>query len=171
MAVSPERPHVGQLSPFSPQVVGSQARILYSDQKGRVAIAMAFNQAIARGKIKVGCPVLGRGSPASPPGQPRPGREEARPQTQALATRSLLCDFGQSGALSEPLIRKEAPVTSKRGFPTSVSCGFVINCPFQTMTTFPAFPHFPPGQRCPPRSVHAHFLLRCYSAGRAETAS
>ncbi|KAK1337638.1 LOW QUALITY PROTEIN: hypothetical protein QTO34_002271 [Cnephaeus nilssonii] len=32
-------------------VVGSQARILYSDQKGRVAIA-AFNQAIAQGKIK-----------------------------------------------------------------------------------------------------------------------
>lgn len=33
-------------------VVGSQARILYSDQKGRVAIAVAFNQAIAQGKIK-----------------------------------------------------------------------------------------------------------------------
>ncbi|XP_058144826.1 urocanate hydratase isoform X1 [Dasypus novemcinctus] len=33
-------------------VVGSQARILYSDQRGRVAIAMAINQAIARGKIK-----------------------------------------------------------------------------------------------------------------------
>ncbi|XP_053454478.1 urocanate hydratase isoform X3 [Nycticebus coucang] len=33
-------------------VVGSQARILYSDQKGRVAIAVAINQAIARGKIK-----------------------------------------------------------------------------------------------------------------------
>lgn len=35
------------------QVVGSQARILYSDQKGRVAIAVAINQAIASGKIKV----------------------------------------------------------------------------------------------------------------------
>ncbi|XP_035865285.1 urocanate hydratase isoform X5 [Phyllostomus discolor] len=33
-------------------VVGSQARILYSDQKGRVAMAVAFNQAIAHGKIK-----------------------------------------------------------------------------------------------------------------------
>ncbi|XP_004581413.2 urocanate hydratase [Ochotona princeps] len=33
-------------------VVGSQARILYSDQKGRIAIAVAINQAIARGKIK-----------------------------------------------------------------------------------------------------------------------
>ncbi|XP_063116265.1 urocanate hydratase [Cavia porcellus] len=33
-------------------VVGSQARILYSDQKGRVAIAVAINQAIANGKIK-----------------------------------------------------------------------------------------------------------------------
>ncbi|KAI4532602.1 hypothetical protein MG293_017867 [Ovis ammon polii] len=33
-------------------VVGSQARILYSDQKGRVAIALAFNQAIARGELK-----------------------------------------------------------------------------------------------------------------------
>lgn len=33
-------------------VVGSQARILYSDQKGRVAIAVAFNQAIARGELK-----------------------------------------------------------------------------------------------------------------------
>jgi hypothetical protein len=33
--------------------VGSQARILYSDQKGRVAIAVAINQAIASGKIKV----------------------------------------------------------------------------------------------------------------------
>lgn len=33
-------------------VVGSQARILYSDQKGRVAIALAFNQAIADKRIK-----------------------------------------------------------------------------------------------------------------------
>ncbi|XP_048462618.1 urocanate hydratase [Rhincodon typus] len=33
-------------------VVGSQARILYSDQKGRVKIAVAINQAIAAGKIK-----------------------------------------------------------------------------------------------------------------------
>ena len=33
-------------------VVGSQARILYSDQKGRVAIALAFNEAIASKKIK-----------------------------------------------------------------------------------------------------------------------
>ncbi|XP_051838956.1 urocanate hydratase isoform X1 [Antechinus flavipes] len=33
-------------------VVGSQARILYSDQKGRVAIAVAINQGIAQGKIK-----------------------------------------------------------------------------------------------------------------------
>jgi len=34
-------------------VVGSQARILYSDQKGRVAIALAFNSAVAEGRIKV----------------------------------------------------------------------------------------------------------------------
>ncbi|XP_077181476.1 urocanate hydratase [Paroedura picta] len=33
-------------------VVGSQARILYSDQNGRVAIARAINQGIAEGKIK-----------------------------------------------------------------------------------------------------------------------
>ncbi|XP_057361734.1 urocanate hydratase isoform X2 [Manis pentadactyla] len=33
-------------------VVGSQARILYADQKGRVAIAVAFNHAIAHGQIK-----------------------------------------------------------------------------------------------------------------------
>ncbi|XP_038668047.1 urocanate hydratase isoform X2 [Scyliorhinus canicula] len=33
-------------------VVGSQARILYSDQKGRVKIAVAINRAIAAGKIK-----------------------------------------------------------------------------------------------------------------------
>ncbi|MBN3311850.1 HUTU hydratase, partial [Atractosteus spatula] len=33
-------------------VVGSQARILYSDQKGRVAIALAINRAIAEGRIK-----------------------------------------------------------------------------------------------------------------------
>ncbi|KAK3579332.1 hypothetical protein CHS0354_029622 [Potamilus streckersoni] len=33
-------------------VVGSQARILYSDEKGRVAIAVAFNQAIADKRIK-----------------------------------------------------------------------------------------------------------------------
>ena len=35
-------------------VVGSQARILYSDQQGRVAIALAFNKAVAAGEIKVG---------------------------------------------------------------------------------------------------------------------
>merc|ERR1739844_677019 len=33
-------------------VVGSQARILYSDQEGRVKIALAFNQAVKDGKIK-----------------------------------------------------------------------------------------------------------------------
>ncbi|XP_064154534.1 urocanate hydratase isoform X1 [Anguilla rostrata] len=32
-------------------VVGSQARILYSDQKGRVSIALAINQAIADGRV------------------------------------------------------------------------------------------------------------------------
>uniref|UniRef100_A0A8P4K6C0 urocanate hydratase n=1 Tax=Dicentrarchus labrax TaxID=13489 RepID=A0A8P4K6C0_DICLA len=32
-------------------VVGSQARILYSDQKGRVCIALAINQAIADGRV------------------------------------------------------------------------------------------------------------------------
>ncbi len=35
------------------QVVGSQARILYSDQEGRVSIALAFNDAIKAGIIKV----------------------------------------------------------------------------------------------------------------------
>merc|ERR1711997_1405225 len=33
-------------------VVGSQARILYSDQIGRVKIAQGFNQAVASGRIK-----------------------------------------------------------------------------------------------------------------------
>ncbi|MET3730819.1 urocanate hydratase [Moheibacter stercoris] len=39
-------------------VVGSQARILYADAEGRIKIAKAFNDAIARGKI--GPVVLGR---------------------------------------------------------------------------------------------------------------
>lgn len=39
-------------------VVGSQARILYADASGRIAIAKAFNEAIAAGKI--GPVVLGR---------------------------------------------------------------------------------------------------------------
>ena len=39
-------------------VVGSQARILYADAEGRIKIAEAFNQAIARGEI--GCVILGR---------------------------------------------------------------------------------------------------------------
>ncbi len=34
-------------------VVGSQARILYSDQIGRVRIAQAFNEAVASGRLKV----------------------------------------------------------------------------------------------------------------------
>ena len=34
-------------------VVGSQARILYSDQEGRVKIALAFNNAVKNGTIKV----------------------------------------------------------------------------------------------------------------------
>jgi hypothetical protein len=33
-------------------VVGSQARILYSDQQGRSAIARAFNEAVSTGAIK-----------------------------------------------------------------------------------------------------------------------
>jgi urocanate hydratase len=40
-------------------VVGSQARILYADAEGRIAIARAFNEAIASGKIKAPV-VLGR---------------------------------------------------------------------------------------------------------------
>lgn len=40
-------------------VVGSQARILYADAEGRTAIAIAFNDAIASGKIKAPV-VLGR---------------------------------------------------------------------------------------------------------------
>ncbi|MBU0753708.1 MAG: urocanate hydratase [Planctomycetes bacterium] len=40
-------------------VVGSQARILYSDEEGRKAIATAFNQAISEGRIQ-GPIVLGR---------------------------------------------------------------------------------------------------------------
>ena len=34
-------------------VVGSQARILYSDQVGRVRLAQAFNQAVRSGQLKV----------------------------------------------------------------------------------------------------------------------
>jgi urocanate hydratase len=33
-------------------VVGSQARILYSDSKGRIEIALAFNKAVSEGKLK-----------------------------------------------------------------------------------------------------------------------
>lgn len=40
-------------------VVGSQARILYADSQGRIAIARAFNQAIADGTISAPV-VLGR---------------------------------------------------------------------------------------------------------------
>ncbi len=40
-------------------VVGSQARILYADEAGRIHIALAFNQAIREGKIKAPI-VLGR---------------------------------------------------------------------------------------------------------------
>lgn len=40
-------------------VVGSQARILYADADGRVEIAKAFNEAIARGEISSGI-ILGR---------------------------------------------------------------------------------------------------------------
>ena len=34
-------------------VVGSQARILYSDQAGRIAIALAFNAAVGSGQLTV----------------------------------------------------------------------------------------------------------------------
>lgn len=34
-------------------VVGSQARILYSDQEGRVALALAFNEAVRSGRVSV----------------------------------------------------------------------------------------------------------------------
>merc|ERR1712079_417268 len=33
-------------------VVGSQARILYSDQRGRMSLALRFNEAIAQGDIQ-----------------------------------------------------------------------------------------------------------------------
>ena len=35
------------------QVVGSQARILYCNDEGRVKIALAFNQAVADGRLRV----------------------------------------------------------------------------------------------------------------------
>ena len=38
---------------FNLQVVGSQARILYSDDTGRVKLAKAFNTAVAEGRISV----------------------------------------------------------------------------------------------------------------------
>ena len=34
-------------------VVGSQARILYANEQGRKAIALAFNKAISEGRLKV----------------------------------------------------------------------------------------------------------------------
>jgi len=34
-------------------VVGSQARILYSDLRGRIGLASAFNTAVSQGKLKV----------------------------------------------------------------------------------------------------------------------
>ena len=37
------------------KVVGSQARILYANEEGRVAIALAFNKAVGEGKLKVQC--------------------------------------------------------------------------------------------------------------------
>ena len=40
-------------------VVGSQARILYADRSGRMAMALAFNQAIHEGRLS-GPVVLGR---------------------------------------------------------------------------------------------------------------
>ncbi|XP_020600446.1 urocanate hydratase-like isoform X1 [Orbicella faveolata] len=40
-------------------VVGSQARILYSDQRGRVALAQAFNKGISEGRLQ-GCVVISR---------------------------------------------------------------------------------------------------------------
>jgi urocanate hydratase len=40
-------------------VVGSQARILYADAEGRIAIADAFNQAVAKGKLRAPV-VIGR---------------------------------------------------------------------------------------------------------------
>lgn len=84
----------------------------------------------------------GRGSPGLlASASTSPGRLGACPQTQ-LPMQSLLCDFGQSGALSEPHLREEAQVTSEHGcegctggFPTRV-----LNCHFPTMTNFPAFP-------------------------------
>lgn len=44
---------IGKESIFYRQVVGSQARILYSDRRGRVAIATAFNKAVSNGTLAV----------------------------------------------------------------------------------------------------------------------
>ena len=44
--------------------MGSQARILYSNEEGRVSIALAFNKAVSDGRLKVrlasstGCIIL-----------------------------------------------------------------------------------------------------------------
>ena len=44
--------HYQRILYFRLQVVGSQARILYSDQRGRVALAQAFNRAISEGRLQ-----------------------------------------------------------------------------------------------------------------------
>ena len=43
-------------------MVGLQARILYSNEEGRVEIALAFNKAIADGKIMVWLSVVSCGT-------------------------------------------------------------------------------------------------------------
>ena len=45
--------HYQRILYFRLQVVGSQARILYSDQRGRVALAQAFNKGISEGRLQV----------------------------------------------------------------------------------------------------------------------
>lgn len=35
------------------EVVGSQARILYSNEEGRIAVALSFNKAVAEGQLEV----------------------------------------------------------------------------------------------------------------------
>lgn len=47
------RKHYQRILYFRLQVVGSQARILYLDQRGRVALAQAFNKGITDGRLRV----------------------------------------------------------------------------------------------------------------------
>lgn len=102
-------------------VVGSQARILYTDRRGRVALARAFNEAVASGRVTA--PIVCSRDHHDVSGADSPFRETAN-----ITDGSMFCADMATGTALGNAARGATWVALHNG--GGVGWGEVINCGF-----------------------------------------